>query len=335
MDRLRIALVGCGNVGRAFVRMLEGRRDLIRGTYGADPVITSVVTGHGGVVREDGIDAAALRAEDLDPAIDALSVIDAGAYDVLVELTPTNIRSGQPATDHIRHALSRGRHVVTANKGPVAWFYRELRDLAAEKGVAFLHESAVLSGAPVFNLSRETLIGCRVTAVRGIVNTTTNFVLSQMRDGASLDEALEVGRRQGFVEADPSLDLDGWDAAAKLCVLMNVLMDARITPPDIRRTGIRGVTAEDLAAARRSGGQVRLVCRGRFDEDGTPVGVVEPVVVEPGDVAHITEGTMSFVTLTTDLMGDISIIEHAHEPEIDHPAYGVFCDVLRILRSYR
>jgi homoserine dehydrogenase len=190
-----------------------------------------------------------------DKSVDALSIIRGGQYDVMVELTPINIMTGQPATDHVRRALDLGKHVITANKGPVAWHYRELRDLAKEKGVLFLHEATVMDGTPVYNLAKETLMGCEITEVSGIFNATTNFILTEMEKGVSFDDAVEEGRRQGFVEADASMDIDGWDAAAKLTALMNVLMDVEITPDQIRRTGIGGVTKEDIDAGEQLGGK--------------------------------------------------------------------------------
>lgn len=335
MNAVRIALVGYGNVGRAFARMLGRHRGPIRDAFGVEPVIMAIVTGrHGGVVDPGGIDVACLTDDRFDPAVDTTAVIESDGYDVMVELTPTNAMTGQPATDHIRRALGRGRHVITANKGPVAWAYRELRDLAAQRGVAFLFESTVMNGTPVFNMARETLMGCRVTEVRGILNATTNFVLARMGQGASLEEALEEGRRQGFVEADPTMDLDGWDPATKLAALMNVLMDAHVTPLDIQRTGIRGVTETDLATAAEAGKRVKLVCHGWLDEDGRPVGTVAPTLVGPDDIASLVNSTMQFVTINADVIGETTIVEHAFEPEIDRTAYGVLSDLLRILTSY-
>lgn len=333
MNTAHIALVGYGNVARAFARMLERQRDGIRSVYGVEPIITAIVTGsHGGVVDPRGIDVTHLSDDQFDMGIDAAAVIEAGKYDVMVELTPTNAMSGQPATDHIRHALERGKHVITANKGPLAWAYRELRDLAAEKGVAFLFESTVMNGTPVFNMARETLMGCRIIEVRGILNATTNFVLARMEQGASLEEALEEGGCQGFVEADPSLDLDGWDPATKLSVLMNVLMDAHVTPLDIQRTGIRGVTRDDLDAAARAGKRVKLVCHGWLDDAGQPVGTVEPTLVDASDIASLVNGTMQFVTINADIIGETTIVEHTFKPEIDRTAFGVMSDLLRILK---
>ena len=331
MNRIRIALIGYGNVGKAFAEMLLRKKDHLRETFDTEAVITAICTRRlGGCLQPEGVDTKALTDDMFDRSLDALAIIESGEYDVMAELTPIDIMTGQPATDHIRKALSLGKHVITANKGPIAWHYRELRDLAREKGVSFCHEATVMDGVPVYNLAKENLMGCRVTALEGILNATTNFILSEMEKGVSFEDAIQEGRRQGFVEADPGMDIDGWDASAKLTALMNVLMDVQITPMDIRRTGIGEVTPEDIEAAKRQGKRIKLLCRG-WIEDGKPVGVVAPALVEEGSLALTMEGTASYVTIYTDLMGGVTVIEHPFEPEIDHTAYGVLSDLFRIL----
>ena len=331
MKRTRLALIGYGNVGQAFVRMLQRKDDYIRRTFDAEVVVSAICTrSRGGILEPDGIDTEQLTDEMFNPAVDSFSIIESGEYDILIELTPINIKTGQPAIDHVRRALTLGKHVITANKGPIAWAYRELRDLAEEKGVLFCHEATVMDGVPVYNLAKETLMGCQVTEIKGILNATTNFILSRMEQGVSYDDAIEEGREQGFVEADPTMDTDGWDAAAKLTALMNVLMDVHITPMDIDRTGISGVTKEDIDAADAEGKRIKLLCHG-YMEDGQPVGVVKPTLVDRSDLAATMDTTASYVTIVTDLMGGVTVIEEPFEPEIDHTAYGVLSDLLRIL----
>ena len=209
MEKIRIALIGYGNVGQAFARMLLRKREYIMEQFGLEPVISAISTARrGGIMRAEGIDTENITDDMFDMDQKAMDVIDYADYDIMCELTPINIMTGQPATDHIRRALELGKHVITANKGPVAWHYRELRDLAKEKGVMFCHEATVMDGAPVYNLVKETLMGCKVTEIKGILNATTNFILTEMEKGVSYEDAVEEGRRQGFVEADPSMDID-------------------------------------------------------------------------------------------------------------------------------
>ena len=334
MRTIRISLIGYGNVGKAFAEMLLRKEDFIRDEFDAKAVITAICTvTRGGCVRPDGIDTRALTDEMFDKGLDAFAVIASGEYDVMIELTPINIMTGQPATDHVRRALELGKHVITANKGPIAWHYRELRDLAKTQGVGFCHEATVMDGTPVYNLTKETLKGCRITEVSGIFNATTNFILTEMEKGVSFEDAVAEGRRQGFVEADASMDIDGWDASAKLTALMNVLMDVEITPLEIDRTGIGEITKADIDAAKAQGKRIKLLCRGTV-EDGKPVGVVAPTLVDSDSLPAIMDATSSYVTIDTDLMGATTVIEEPFEPEIDHTAYGVLSDLFRILTDY-
>ena len=241
MRQPKIAILGFGNAGQAFARIMIEKKQEIQPIYGQDPIVTAIVTrSRGSLVAEDGLDLEKLLAElaktgRFDPsdpyqsAADAIEVAEQVDYDILVELTPLEIFSGQPAIDHIKAALNRGKNVITANKGPIAWAYRELRDLAQKQGVCFFHETTVMDGTPVFNLVTETLPLCKVIRVEGILNSTTNFVLEELSKGIPMEVVMEEGRKRGFVEADPSLDLLGWDAAAKTAALLNVLMDAGTT----------------------------------------------------------------------------------------------------------
>ena len=332
MDIFRIALIGYGNVGKAFAQMLMRKKEYIEEAFGRTPLITSICTrSRGGLICPEGIDPERISDDMFEQSMDAMEVIRTGEYDVMCELTPINIMTGQPATDHIRTGMRLGKHVITANKGPIAWAYRELRDLADRQGVQFRYEATVMDGTPVYNLAQETLMGCRITEVSGIFNATTNFILTEMEKGVSFEEAVEEGRRQGFVEADPSMDIDGWDAAAKLTALMNVLMDVEITPDQINRTGISGITKADIDAASRQGKRIKLICRGRM-VDGKPEGTVRPTLVNRDTLPAIMDATSSYVMIDTDLMGATTVIEEPFEPEIDHTAYGVLSDLLRILK---
>ena len=187
---------------------------------------------------------------------------------------------------------------------------------------------SVMDGTPVFNLVTDTLPLCKVTRVEGILNSTTNFVLEELSKGIPMEEVMEEGRKRGFVEADPSLDLLGWDAAAKTAVLLNVLMDAGTTPDKIARKGIEDVTKEQIREAASRGKRIKLLCRGEI-KDGIVMGSVAPEEVDESDLLSTITGTSSVVRITTDLMGTLSIVEH--DPEILQTGYGVFSDLLRIL----
>ena len=339
MKTIRLALLGFGNAGQAFARLLMEKQEELTSTLDTRVLVSAIATHRKGTLLAEGpegLNLAELLQEleetgrfSRDEGKTALQVAEEADYDILVELTPLDIFSGEPAISHIKAGLNRGKHVITANKGPVAWAYRELKDLAARKGVDFLCETTVMDGTPVFNLVRETLPFCRVTEISGILNTTTNFILEEMEAGQSFEEALEEGRRRGFVEADPSADLEGWDAAAKVTALMNVLMDARITPLEIDRKGIGGITAEMLKEAAARGKSIKLLCRG-WMEDGIPYGKVEPEEVDHKSLMAVIDGTSSVVSIQTDLMGKLSVLEH--NPEIEQTAFGIFTDLIAIAK---
>lgn len=340
MEDMRIALIGFGNVARALARMITQNRAAVYGSFGRRILVTAIATGsHGCLYNPKGIDLERALAsyegggfteDDADFTEDgADTLVYCGDYDVLAELSPLNIATGQPAANRIRHALGTKRHAISANKGPIAWYYSELRDLASSKGVKLLFESAVMDGTPIFSLKDECLKLCRVTEIEGVLNSTTNFVLGELAAGKSFAEALKEGRAKGFVEADPSMDIDGWDAAAKICVLANVLMDAGITPAEVRREGIRGITKEDIDAALSKGCAIKLMCGASRGSLGRVEAFASPRLVPLDSLYARVDGASSAISLTTDFMGKLTLFEH--DPTIIQTAFGVFHDILRLM----
>ena len=340
MENLKLALLGFGNAGQAFCRLLLEKQDKIRDTYETDVTVTAIATASkGNIYDPKGIDLEAAL-EDVFTSgrfsekhrLTQLSTMELARQadsDVLVEMTPLNIFTGQPAADHIKTAFSRKKHAITANKGPVAWFFRELAAMAREAGVCFFYETTVMDGTPVFNMAEHTLKMAEVTEVSGILNSTTNFILEELALGADYDDIMERGRNLGFIEADPAMDIEGYDAAAKITALLNVLMDARITPDQVKRKGIEDITVNDIKDAASRGKVIKLLCRGVRKDDGSVEATVGPAEVSKDDILAGINSTTSIVSITTDLMKKVSIIEH--EPEIEQTAYGVFGDLLRVL----
>jgi len=342
MKDLKIAMLGFGNAGQAFGRLLLDKEPEIRDRYDCNVKVVAITTGsRGSLANETGIDLekACGDMEQLKrfdskstdySSLSSMEVANDLDYDVLIEMTPLAIFSGQPAITHIGTALNRGKHAITANKGPIAWAFESLRKMAEKQGVQFFYETTVMDGTPVYNLVDETLKLCRVTEVKGILNSTTNFILEELAKGKDYDAILEEGKARGFVEADPSMDIEGWDAAAKTTALLNVLMGADITPLEIDRKGIEGITAEQIAEAAAKGKVIKLLCRGTI-ENGKVIGKVGPEAIDKNDLLATITGTSSVVSITTDLMGTISIVEH--EPEIQQTAYGVLSDLVRVIRG--
>ncbi len=329
--RLRLLFLGFGNVGQELARLLLARRHWLAGR-GLDLPVTGIVSRrHGLLADPKGLDLeqalawAAPAGAAGGARLDLPALLRDFPADVVVEMTSLRVDlRGEPATSHVRAALAAGKHVVSANKGPVAWAWPELDALARRTGRRFLFEAAVMDGAPVFSLARYTLPGCRITGVRGILNTTTNYVLGRMGAGLSLAEAVREAQAGGFAESDPSLDLEGWDAAVKLTCLARVLMGSNFVPEEVERTGISGLTPGDLERETHRGRVLKLVAEAG---PGDPPRV-GPLALPPDDILALVSGTSSALTLHTDLMGAITVFEH--EPQLPQTAYGVFRDLLEV-----
>jgi homoserine dehydrogenase len=241
--KIALLFVGFGNVARRFVHLLEESHDVLA-AEDIEPVVVGIATRrHGAVYEKAGLDAiraaqSVAKGDALGPASSSPSALECLAQlrsqsietRVLVETTTLDIRSGEPAISHIRAAFAAGAHAITANKGPVAFAYRALANDARKVGLEFLFEGTVMDGVPIFNLVRETMCGVTVRGFRGVLNSTTNFILTAMSRGEPFDRALARMQAEGIAEADASLDVDGWDAAAKAAALANVLLDANVTP---------------------------------------------------------------------------------------------------------
>lgn len=336
---VQLLLIGFGHVGRRFARLLAESQFILQDA-GARVRITGIVTGrHGALFDPAGLDAivaaeAVERGDGLGgesgQALDAIARFgSAGGTRVLVETTPLDIRAGQPAVSHVRAALERGIHVITANKGPAAFAYRELADLADRAELSFLFEGAVMDGIPVFNLVRETLPGATIRGFRGVVNSTTNFILSALEEGEAFEPALARMQADGVTEADPSLDVDGWDAAAKAAALANVLLDAGSTPQAVPREGLTPATAERARTARARGHRLKLVASGRRDGSGVTT-AVRLEELPANDPLAILDGQANALELDTWPAGRIVITQR--DGGLEKTAYALLADLVTVIR---
>jgi len=338
--RFDLLLAGYGHVARRFVTLVDERRGELA-ALGIDPVIVGVTTArHGSVFEAAGLDtyqiARRLDQTTGEPAavaptlewIARLGSQRAGAR-VLIETTPLEVRSGEPAISHVRAAFAAGVHVVTANKGPAAWAYDRLVREADAARVSFLCESAVMDGIPVLNLVRETLPAISIRGFRGVVNSTTNFILTALEQGETFDAALARMQAEGVAETDPSLDVDGWDAAAKAAVLANVLMAAGVTPLDVVREGLGPGAAARAASARASGRRLKLVARASRRAAGIDlsVGLEE---LDAGDPLAIVDGQANALELDADPVGRIVITQR--DGGLEKTAYGLVSDLVTVAR---
>ncbi len=316
---MRLALLGFGNVGRALARLLESRR----------PAWPFQIVGIHTARHGTALDPVGLSADpSFGPAAGSVAeFLDRAGAEVLVELTPLDPVSGEPAISHIRAAFARRMHVVTANKGPIAHAYAGLREEAERAGVLFRFEATCMDGAPVYNMIRRTLPGVRILGFTGVLNSTTQVVIEAMRQGRSMPDGIDAARRLGITEADAAYDIDGWDSAAKTAALANVLLDARTTPQQVDTRGIGRLTPEklmELAVRRKT---VRLVSRARR----TPRGVrlrVRAEVLDETDILASLQGTSNLLLFHTDLMGTVGTVSIS--PGVAQTAYGVFSDLAGI-----
>ncbi len=337
---INLALLGFGHVGRAFARILLERRKWFLRELGLECRITGIATRtHGMAIDSAGIPLArVLRTSPQSmnlghynngPACESHSdfIRQCGA-DVLFEMTVLDLR-GEPAATHIREALQAGLHVVTINKGPVATHFRPLTKMARLRGVRFLYEGTVMDGTPVFNLVRQTLPATRILSLRGILNSTTNYILTQMELGASFDSALRYVQDQGIAEADPNLDIDGWDAVVKLSILIQAMMGGSNKPEEIRREGISEETGRQVRAAVRRDRRIRLVARA-YRHGGRIHAKVGPEELEAFDPLASIRGLSNILILNTDTMRELAIVET--NPSVRQTAFALFADLVTLVR---
>jgi len=348
--RVALILIGFGNVARRFVRLLDERAERLQLDHDLTWRVIGIATRrHGAAAALDGLDVPrALELVEGGGSLDDLAegrsssstefirrtIADARRRDparplVMVETTVLDIEKGQPAIDHVRTALESGADVVSANKGPVAFAARELLGLASRHRRAFFFEGAVMDGIPIFNLVRETLPAVSITGFRGVVNSTTNHIITAMEQGSEFGAALAEMQNAGIAEADASLDVDGWDAAAKTAALINVLMGGRVTPHAIERTGIGGLTGEAVRGALARNRRVKLVVSAGL-RDSQPVGRVAPEEVPAGDLLATLTGQQNALVLQTDPLGEIAIVQRGSG--LTQTAYALLSDLVAVRR---
>ncbi|RJP51780.1 MAG: homoserine dehydrogenase [Anaerolineaceae bacterium] len=341
----KLALIGFGNVARALSRLLVRKQDLLKSRYDITFSFSGISTGrHGFAVNPGGLDIQkALELVESGKSIsplstldvqDSLAVIRNSTADMMFENSPVDYETGQPAIDHVRAALNAGMHVSTANKGTVVHAYQELIALAKSKNKSFMFESTVLGGTPVFSTFREALPAADLLSFKGIINGTTNIVLSRMEEGESFDAAVKYCQSVGIAERDPSGDVDGWDAAIKVAALATVLMDAPLKPQQVERTGIRGITSGMIAEAKSEGKRYKLVASA--ERAGQTIKArVAPELVGPSSPLYGMMGSSTGLTFRTDVLPDYSITVSEREGMKGGPvetAYGLFADFVNVAR---
>ena len=336
--QIALFLVGFGHVGQRFVQLLDESRPALD-RLGIEPVIVGVATRRTGLAFDRaGLDPFAAvrsikdsRTSQASPAREYAARLRSLTAEtrVLVETSTLDVQSGEPAISHVRAGFSAGAYVVSANKGPAAFAYDALNREARDAGVSFLFEGAVMDGIPVLNLVRECLPGATIGGFRGVINSTTNHIITAMERGEPFATALARMQAEGVAEADPSLDIDGWDAAAKTAVLANVWLDAGITPLTVRREGISEHTAARVAAARAHGRRLKLVASATR-RDGVVDARVELQELDPADPLASLDGQGNAIELDTWPTGRIVITQR--DGGLEKTAYALVSDLVTVAR---
>jgi homoserine dehydrogenase len=318
-------------VGRAFLRLLISKETEIRRRYDVRWRLTGVATRRNGWLADpDGLNPLAILsgrwpAQHHELPRNAREWLEHSRADVLFEASSLDVHTGQPAIDHIRAALEMGAHAVSVNKGPIVYALSELTSLARAKGKKFLYEATVMDGVPIFSMFPLGLPATELRGFSGVLNSTTNVVLTEIEKGRSFEEGIRRAQAMGVAETDPSADLDGWDAAVKVAALAIVLMNAPVRVEQVRRTGIRELSEEKIRSVRASGMRYKLMCRAERRGDGVDCSVQPELLLASDPLANL-EGTSSAVRFDLDVFG-LSLVEH--NPGIEATGYGLLADFLR------
>jgi homoserine dehydrogenase len=343
---LKIGLVGCGTVGQGLLEILDRRRDFLREAFGFEARIVAISDKlKGSILVPDGIEIQRLLAllnqggrvdqyfgkgktwELLNP----LDMIEQCEADIIAELTYTDIKTAEPATSYIKKALRSGKSVVTSNKGPAALHYHELHSLAKKNDLFFRIEGTVMSGTPVFSLWENGLAGNEIREVKGILNGTTNFILSKMElEGMEYADALAQAQKLGYAEADPTADVEGYDAVAKIVILSNVLLGAELRPDDVKREGIKALSRGMVTAAKEQGFRYKLIAQAKRS-GGKVEARVSPQKLPLTDPLAGVMGAQNALTFDADLLGKVTI-QGAGAGRVE-TGFSILSDILAIHRA--
>jgi len=308
---MRIILCGFGVVGQSFAKLLESRSEDLYARYGLKPRIVGVFDRNGSAIDPSGLDTKRLidvkkkynsvKYLDKKNITSGIEMINELEAEVLIENTESNYKDAEPGMTHIVNAMKQGMHVISVNKGPLALAFPSLMEIATYNHVLFRFSGTVGGGTPILDFAKNSLRGERIVSFNGILNGTTNYILTNMTNGMSFDDALDDAKRRGYVEADESLDLDGLDAAAKLVILANWIMGMKVTMPDIKRTGIRNIDSDDIKHATEKNCAIKLIASCNKEL------IVAPREIAIDDPLYVS-GTLNAISFTSEHSGTQTII---------------------------
>ena len=301
---MKIALVGFGNVGSAFIELLYEQREHLAKQYKFKPKVIAVIARRGTALSKTGFKRTADVKFDGKAILYEKAIRDA---EVIVEVTPTDVQTGGIALEHCRVALKMGKHVVTANKGPLVVAYRELEKLARQKKVQLRFEGTVMGGIPSMILGLDVMSIANLKEVRGIFNSTTNFILAEMESGRTYADALKTAQQLGYAETDPTADVEGWDAAAKAAIIANTLMGGDLRINDVDREGITTITPQMITDAKEKNSRWKLIANVKRTDSGVTASA-RPMLLSYDDPLAQVNGAASALTYFTDVLAPITLI---------------------------
>lgn len=341
----RIALLGFGTVGQGFAEIILKKRNQLLADYGTDFLIVAISdVVKGSIYHPEGISIeTALQVinetgdlntypdeDNLVRGLDSFQTIAETNAETIVEVTFTDVKTGQPAIDHCKYAFEHGKHVIMSNKGPVALAYEELKQLAEKKGVRLGFEGSVMSGTPALRMPVTSLAGNMITEIKGILNGTTNYMLTQMEKGHSYDEALKKAQNNGFAEADPTSDVEGFDALYKIIILTNVIMGHSLQTTEVSRKGISHLSIDDIAKAKAEGKRWKLIAKVQVEEGRYTASVLPEKIPLDDPLAGVT-GATNAITYFCDLAGPITLVGAGAGKK--ETGFSILIDLLNIHRN--
>jgi len=316
----KLAFIGFGTVGQGLTEILLEKKEMLSKKYDFNWTVVAISDlMKGSVYDENGLDMIKIldlvkSGKKLDeyPSgiknLDSLSTIRETSANTIVEVTYTDVKTGEPALTHIKAAFEAGKHVVSTNKGPVVKQSVDLLKMAESRKVHYGFEGVVLAGTPVLNLARYTLAGNKINGFKGILNGTTNYILTRMEEGMSYDDALQKAQDLGYAEADPTGDVEGLDALGKVVILSNVVLGKNLTWEDVERKGITGITKEDIQKAKSEGKRWKLIGSAEVMNDGSVKAKVWPEKLPMSDPLAGVGEAINALTFNTDELGSVTIV---------------------------
>lgn len=318
--KYKLAFIGFGVVGQGLTEILLEKKEMLKEKYDLDFTVVAISDFmKGSVYDEKGLDMKRIldlvnKGKKIDEypmgkkGMDSLQTIKGTNADVIIEVTYTDVKTGEPALTHIKTALEHKKHVISTNKGPVVKEVQNLIKLAKKNKVHYGFEGVVLAGTPSINLAQYTLAGNIISGFKGILNGTTNYILTRMEEGMSYEDALKKAQDLGYAEADPTGDVEGLDALGKVVILSNVVLGKNITWDQVERKGITDISIDDISKAKAEGKRWKLIGKAELREDGSFFAKVAPEKLPLNDPLAGVMGATNALTFETDELGSVTIV---------------------------